>query len=82
MPQLTGQVSGAPNRDLFWRWRGQMAIRSGKWKYMSFGKGDTAMLFDLTSKDHEYKNLIKSNPEVAQKLKGKLDSWLQVQNPP
>ena len=82
IPYLTGEKVGSPARDLFWRWRGQTAIRSGKWKYMAFGNGDTAMLFDVTSKKHEYKNLILENPEIAQELKRKLAAWLQVQNPP
>ena len=82
IPYLSSVNTAAPKRDLYWRWRGQATIRSGKWKYMVLGNEDNAMLFDVSSKDHEYKDLIKQYPEVAKELKNKLRSWMSVQNPP
>ena len=82
VPFLSRKKSEAPKRDLFWRWRGQATIRSGKWKYMVVGDEKNAMLFDVTSDKHEHNNVIKDHPEVALELKKKLDSWMSVQNPP
>lgn len=82
IPLLNGEKKKVADRDLFWRWMGQMSIRSGKWKYVELSGSQESFLFDVTSTEHEHKNLLQSHPEIAQKMKKKLDSWLSVQNPP
>jgi uncharacterized sulfatase len=72
-PYISGEISSDPHENLFWRWAGQYAIRSGKWKYLKAGNRE--YLFDLTTDAHESKNLIDANPEIAATLKKRLISW-------
>jgi len=76
MPYLTGADKGAPQRALYWRFWGQAAIRSGKWKYLYLADG-TQYLFDLTSPEHEKKNLIELQRAQAETLKEQLSRWAE-----
>lgn len=78
MPFLAGEAA-APQRDLYWKFWNQAAIRSGDWKLIQSGPS-ISMLFNLRTDKEETRNLIAQHPEVAQKLKGKLGEWaLQMQ---
>ena len=67
-------ISEAVRRTfLCWRFWSQSAIRKGKWKYYRAGKKE--FLFDLDSKAHEHRNLIKEHPKIAAELYGKLETW-------
>lgn len=68
--------SGArdPHPELFWRFWSQAAIRAGKWKYLRLGNR-AEYLFDLDSKEHESRNRLADHPEIASKLKTKLQRW-------
>ncbi|MBK1880038.1 sulfatase family protein [Pelagicoccus mobilis] len=79
-PYLTGKKLSHPHENLYWRWAGQYAIRSGKWKYLKAGKRE--YLFDLSTDAQESKNLIQANPEIAATLKGDLISWSEEQYEP
>lgn len=35
IPYLSGEKKSAPHEALYWRWTNQVAIRKGKWKYMT-----------------------------------------------
>lgn len=73
MPYLTGKVTDPPKRNLNWRWNGQSAIRSGKWKYVhGGGKG---YLFDMEADAAEKKNLVTDRPEVAARLLAAHNAW-------
>ncbi len=74
VPFLTGRKSGAPHDALFWRFWNQAAVRAGQWKYLKLGDG-AEYLFDLESDQHEKKNLLTANPEVARQLAQKLARW-------
>jgi arylsulfatase A-like enzyme len=81
MPYLTGESNDAPHDMLFWRFWSQTAVRKGKWKYVQAGS-DRKYLFDLSSPQHEKKNLIKDHPKIAAELQASLAQWAsQMKNP-
>lgn len=81
VPYLTGEQQGDPHDALYWRFRGQSAIREGKWKFYYLENG-VRFLFDMESVDHENKNLIQQYPEVAQRLEEKLKTFRTEQDRP
>lgn len=74
IPYLTGVEKCAPHEALYWRFWGQAAVRSGRWKYLRLADG-TQYLFDLASPEHERKNLFIQRPAVAKELAEKLSAW-------
>ena len=81
IPFLSGENTAAPHDTLCWRFWEQAAIREGQWKYISGGKS-TELLFDLSSDEHETKNLIASDPKRAAAMREKLETWTQQFKPP
>ncbi|MDT8391032.1 MAG: sulfatase-like hydrolase/transferase [Lentisphaeria bacterium] len=81
IPFLTGDDTGSPNEQLFWRFWNQTVIRKGRWKYLQAG-GERKYLFDLESPEHEKKNLIDEHPEIAAQLKKQLTAWANEQKTP
>ena len=61
-------------RDLFWRFWDQGALRRGNWKYMTLSDG-REMLYDLSSDEHENKNLFSQYPEKAGQLRKAWKKW-------
>jgi arylsulfatase A-like enzyme len=57
----------APEHDLFWRVRGQRALRRGDWKYYRGTSGD--QLFDLSADLREQANLARRRPAVLADLR-------------
>jgi arylsulfatase A-like enzyme len=80
MPFLTDKAKGSPHESLYWRWVGQSAIREGKWKYLRGGPRE--YLFDLDADVGEKRNILKSHPEIAGRLRAKLNDWSQKLDPP
>ncbi len=80
MPYLTGENKAAPHESLFWRWSAQSAIREGKWKLLVGGR--RSYLYDLAADAEEKHNLLKEQPDIAQRLRGKLESWASELQPP
>lgn len=72
-PFLTGDAAGDPHESLYWRWAKQAAIRTGDWKYLMAGQ--RKYLFDLAGKQHEHRNLIDQHPEIAERLRNRLEGW-------
>lgn len=58
-------------RDLFWRVRGERALRRGDWKYYR-GKGGTDQLFHLTQDQREQADRAAAEPELLAALRA---SW-------
>ncbi|GAA2344036.1 sulfatase-like hydrolase/transferase [Streptomyces kunmingensis] len=56
-------------RDLFWRVRGERALRRGDWKYYR-GKSGTDQLFDLSADLREQADRAADRPELLAELKG------------
>jgi arylsulfatase A-like enzyme len=66
-------------RQFYWRadfydFGKQKAIRNGRWKYIE--DGNTQFLFDLGADVSERHNLFYQEPEVVNKLRTDLGSWL------
>ncbi len=71
IPWLSDDEAEPPRRDLFWRFWGQAAIRSGQWKYLVTSDG-REMLFNIRDDKKERYNLFSTHPETGSKLKSKL----------
>lgn len=76
MPYLCSETEDEPHEAIFWKWRGQSAIRNSKYKYLSYTDGKE-YLFDLESELHETKNLIGDYPNITSQLKQKLVTWCE-----
>ena len=74
MSYLTGKTEKNVDRDLFWRFWNQAAIRRGYWKYIQLTDG-RELLYDLASAHHEKVNLIAQHPEKARELRTALEQW-------
>jgi arylsulfatase A-like enzyme len=81
MPHLTGEDKQPPHDALYWRFWNQAAVRSGRWKYIQAGNA-TNYLFDVTTDEHEKRNLITAHPEIARDLATKLAGWTKQLDPP
>lgn len=86
VPLLTGDVSGLPERTLFWHYpnyrlggaknqRPAGAIRSGDWKLVESLEDGSVQLFNLTEDISELHDLNAQYPEKAQSLKAELKAW-------
>jgi uncharacterized sulfatase len=83
LPHLAGKNNAAPHEVLFWRREDQAAIQEYPYKLLVLG-GHPPLLFDVTSPEGEeaQRNLIAEKPEVATRLKARLDTWLGTLQPP
>ena len=81
IPFLKGEIAGEPHDALFWRWRGQAAVRTSRWKLVVLGT-ERRYLFDVNRPENETNNCIADHPEVAKELGSKLESWTAELEPP
>lgn len=77
VPFLTGQKTGAPHDAIYMRMpdRGAFAVRSGEYKLVVPGPGESAELFNVANDMAELENLAATNPGVMQQLEKKLTDW-------
>ena len=90
LPYLHGETSASPHEALFWRSLGQMAIRRGNWKLVSYvAKMDEGellrsdprdemtplRLYDLKRDIGESQDLSKQEPQVAAELLSLWNQW-------
>lgn len=80
IPYLDGSIQASPHEALYWRWVAQSAVRQGKWKYLR--GGDREYLFDLDVDHEELDNVAKEHPQVARRLRVKLEDWTATLSPP
>jgi uncharacterized sulfatase len=80
VPFLSTEKEGSPHEQLFWRWSSQSAIREGDWKLLRGGNRE--YLYDLKADAEEQKNLLSENPEIAKRLRDKLQNWTGELDPP
>lgn len=81
IPHLTGKVASAPDRDLYWRFWNQAAIRSGDWKYIVTGTGQE-LLFDVRNDKEERRNVFVRERRRAASMRAKLRQWSEQLQPP
>ena len=79
IPFLSGEKAGPPHDALMWRWIAQSAIREGRWKLLRGGQRE--YLFDLNADKEEKHNQVTSQPEVASRLRERLEAWTGELNP-
>jgi arylsulfatase A-like enzyme len=66
LPTLLGKEQ-KKHDYLFWLAGKKVAVRAGKWKYVTYGKGDE--LYDLTKDIGEKTNIADKHPDVLKRLK-------------
>jgi arylsulfatase A-like enzyme len=72
LPVIKGE-SLPYERKLFWRFRSQDALRSGRWKYVNDGQNQ--FLFDLSIDQRERANFKEKHPEVFNQLRSEFQAW-------
>ncbi|MDF7822606.1 sulfatase-like hydrolase/transferase [Pontiellaceae bacterium B12227] len=80
LPRLTGKAKELPERDLFWKFWNQAAVRRGDWKYVQVSDG-REWLFNLAEDMPEKNNLVSEHPERAERLRAALDKQLKEFEP-
>ena len=96
LPYLKGEASGPPHEALFWRSWGQMAVRSGDWKLVSYvakmDEGELLLpeprdemtphrLYDLSRDVGETEDLSEREPERVAELLASWDAWNAAMRP-
>jgi len=93
LPFLDGRRSGPPHDALYWRFGGQMAIRSGDYKLVRYdtnadtrtGAGNqpvtAAKLYNLAADVGETRDLAAAMPDKVKELQSQWDAWNATQVP-
>ncbi|MFP6673301.1 MAG: iduronate-2-sulfatase, partial [Pirellulaceae bacterium] len=81
VPYLTARVAKPIERDLFWRFWNQAAIRGGDWKYIVTGSG-RELLFNLRRDKEERHSLLAEQRERAVAMRARLSRWTNQLRPP
>lgn len=68
LPTLLSKSQPAHD-SLFWKYRGKVALRSGKWKTVQTGKEKPLELYDLNTDIGEQHNIADQHPEVSARMK-------------
>lgn len=74
LPYLKGEVTTSPHESLFWRFGEQSAVRKGQYKLLTLRSGEKH-LFDLSQDIGEKNDLLKDQPELAEKLQAEFAAW-------
>lgn len=82
VPYLTGEKSGAPHRNLFWRSGGDAVLIQDGWKLQRTTRPRKDWLYDLNTDPTERHNLAQAQPERLAELKSVLDSISREQSKP
>ena len=83
MPYLTGQNSGPPHAELYWRFGAQWAIRKGDWKLVASRiDGSEPKLFNLKDDIGEAQDLMAQQAEKVKELQTDWNAWNGQQKPP
>lgn len=80
VPYLKGEIKAPPHEALMWRWTAQSAIREGNWKLLRGGERE--YLYDLDADLEEKHNLAAKHPDIADRLRARLQAWCDELNPP
>ena len=75
LPYLSGEKTGAPHSQLYWRFGEQRAIRQGDWKLVKARGIDAPQLFNLKDDIGEQKDLSAAEPALTAELQQKWDAW-------
>lgn len=81
LPYLSGASSGAPHRQLYWRFGNSAATRSGNWKLHNDG-ALVSELYDIAVDIGESTDLVGLQPAVRAELEADLAAWKAQLIPP
>ena len=83
LPHLSGESREPPHATLYWRWADQAAIQEFPYKLIQLGR-DQHLLFDITTPEgeHHTREIGDRHPDIATRLRAKLDAWLATLSPP
>lgn len=82
LPLLEGKTNNLAQRELYWRFGVQYAIRQGDWKLVKAGLNEPVMLVNLANDPGEKTDLSARNPEKAKSLQALWDKWNATMLPP
>jgi arylsulfatase A-like enzyme len=71
---LSGSSKGLGEREIYWRFGEQRALRRGSWKYYGF-LGEIELLFNLHSDPKEEHDVSGDHPAVLAELQGLHRAW-------
>lgn len=75
MPYLTGQNTGAPHQNLFWRRHNSAALRQDRWKIVRHAANQAFELYDLAADLAETTNVAAKQPAKLAELQRLWDDW-------
>lgn len=76
LPILTGKASQIIREEpLCWERAGNIAVRSGKWKYVSIFPENKDELYNIEDDRAENNNVAKQYPEIVRQLKEQYQHW-------
>jgi arylsulfatase A-like enzyme len=73
LPFVTGQNTGLPHKDLFWRSGNYRVVLAGGWKFQRMTQPEKQFLFNLTADPTEQHNVLASEPEKLKELRTLMD---------
>jgi arylsulfatase A-like enzyme len=73
LPFVTGQNTGQPHKDLFWRSGDYRVVLAGGWKFQRMTQPEKQFLFNLTVDPTEQHNLVASEPDKLKELRTLMD---------
>jgi hypothetical protein len=72
-PFVSGENTGEPHQNLYWRMGDKKAMRQGDWKYENTGFGE--QLFDLSKDQSEKTNVANANPAKVAEMRALWSKW-------
>ncbi|MCG8585161.1 MAG: hypothetical protein MI757_10650 [Pirellulales bacterium] len=72
MPLLSGEELSR-DKPLYWQWGRGKAIRDGKWKAVTHGKGWN--LYDIASDRTEMNDLMQKHPDRLKRMIADWETW-------
>jgi arylsulfatase A-like enzyme len=74
---LLTRLRPLPERSLFWLFRGEGAVRRGKWKFLSH-KERPEELYHLGTDPRESSNVVADHADIADQLRGELKTFQKL----
>jgi arylsulfatase A-like enzyme len=75
LPFLRGENAADPHEVLFWRWRGEQALRLGDWKIVRGADHKEWRLIDLAHDIKEERDLTAELPDKAKTMLARFEKW-------
>ncbi|WP_298866684.1 arylsulfatase [uncultured Gimesia sp.] len=73
LPAMLGKSQPAHD-SLFWKYRGKLALRTGKWKAVQIGPQKTLELYNLDTDIGEQHNIATKHPKIVEQMQQKIQN--------